>query len=903
MGHRFRNRAGAPGLALLIAEVWTLLAPPAGHAQEGPDLFLLDIQADGYVLAESVPAYASADTYVIDFALFLDALEFPIERTDQVWSGWFRAEDRRFTWNMGSGFAYIGDLEGDPAAPDPVAALPVAALPVAADEWLADEEGLYVAVAALERWFGLALAVDPRLQTLTVNSSEPLPFQVFREQTLARYRYRAGQPVNVDVVVPDRYAWATMPMFNFSTHVSSQRQDDVGARAATASLVSAMDLLKHSVVYSGTRSSTSHPRVDVTSADVASDSTHRLTIERASATEHSPLFAGAHSYVFGDVYQVDSNLVASPYTGRGFSIDRYPQGQASNLGEVTITGNASPGWEAELYRNGALVEFATVGVDGRYLFPNQQTPFGENIFIVKLFGPQGQTLEERHTFWGAGTELEQGDYDFSISHIDFSGQLLDGLRDNVEGLAASYSTDLRYERALTGDLQVGGAFTRAGVAARARDGTFTDAEFLTLFGRMRLGPGVLVAEAVDRLDAGQALGFEYLTGRNGHNVSIAHRLFDDYESPATVQHDALEALTDLTVTGSFGDDNRSAYRVGIRHRDRVDGPSDIRIYNRVGTRFGALNLSNDLEYSLAPGPDSTAGRFRLASRLRRVSLRGQLDYSVTGRQRLKQISTTVNWDAAGRLNYNVTVAKRLTDEKELYVTNLLSLRIRDFNLTLSASSNFGDNWSFGAGFSTAFGYDGRRQSFIMDNRDLASSGRATMNLFIDENNNGMRDAGEPPVAWAKYREDETLATSPGVLPLTPLPGAHAVQIETRHLEFDDPFLLPRAEAYELRTHAGADVSLDVAVVMTGDIEGRVFFGSAEDAAAARNVTVSLHAPDGREIDRTLSEFDGFYSFTGVPGGDYEVRASTREGGAAIARPISLDAREGYAVVEGIYLDE
>jgi hypothetical protein len=134
-----------------------------------------------------------------------------------------------------------------------------------------------------------------------------------------------------------------------------------------------------------------------------------------------------------------------------------------------------------------------------------------------------------------------------------------------------------------------------------------------------------------------------------------------------------------------------------------------------------------------------------------------------------------------------------------------------------------------------------------------------------------------------------------------LPGAHAVQIETRHFEFDDPFLVPRAEAYELRTHAGADISLDVAVVMTGDIEGRVYFGSADAAAAARNVAVSLHASDGREIDRTLSEFDGFYGFSDVPGGEYEVRASMREGGAPVARPISLDARAGYAVAEAIYL--
>jgi hypothetical protein len=232
----------------------------------------------------------------------------------------------------------------------------------------------------------------------------------------------------------------------------------------------------------------------------------------------------------------------------------------------------------------------------------------------------------------------------------------------------------------------------------------------------------------------------------------------------------------------------------------------------------------------------------------------------------------------------------------------LSIRIRDFDLTVSASSNLDDTWSVGAGFNIAFGYDERRGSFITNNRDLASSGRATMNLFIDENNNGLRDPDEPPVPWASYREDEMLAIAPGVLPLTPLPSARSVQIETRHLKFDDPFLLPRAEAYELTTHAGADVSVDVAVVMTGDIEGHVFLGSPDDAVAARRVSVSLHAPDGREIDRTLSEFDGFYSFTGVPGGSYEVRVSAGEDGTVIVRPVGLDARAGYAVLDGIYIE-
>ena len=74
-----RGRFGP--LPSLIAAVWVLLAPAVVGAQETPELYLLDLQAGDYLLAESVPAYESGDDFLIDFALFLEAVEFPIEKT------------------------------------------------------------------------------------------------------------------------------------------------------------------------------------------------------------------------------------------------------------------------------------------------------------------------------------------------------------------------------------------------------------------------------------------------------------------------------------------------------------------------------------------------------------------------------------------------------------------------------------------------------------------------------------------------------------------------------------------------------------------------------------------------------------------------------------------------------
>ena len=875
MRYRFRRRACL--LPSLIAAICVIFAPTWVGAQEEADLFLLDFHADGYLLAESVPAYESGETFLIDFALFLEAVEFPIEREGQLWSGWFHAEDRQFLWRMDLGIVQLAGGHGER---------------IEYDEWMDTYDGTFVSVQAIERWFNLALDVDPRLQVLTVHSSEPLPFQLWRNRMLAKYRYRPGQHTDADVIVPDEYHWATLPLVDLSSQLVTHNQGDGRSSSAAASLAMGLDLLKHSVVYTGAFSQGSSQ----------SDSTSRLTIARASATPDTPMFAGVHNYILGDIYQASPNLVSASTTGRGFSIDRYPAGRSGNLSRATIAGDAPPGWQVELYRNGSLLEFATVGLDGRYLFPNQDIPFGENVFVAKLYGPQGQTREDRQTYWGGGTDLARDDYDFSISHIDFDHFLLDGVPDNVNGLAASYATDFRYARALTDDLQLGAAYTRTGLGSRERDGTFTDSDYLSLFGSMKLGPGVLLGEAVHQFDSGAAWSLEYLTGYKGQKISIAHRAFDNYVSPATIRGEDLDALNEISVFGSFGSDKQNAYTFRLRHRSRAEGPSDLRLFNQLSLSLGRLNLTNDLEHLVTSGPDTTTGRLRLASRVKGVTVRGQLDYNLMGKQPLRQISVSTNWNMSGRLNNNFTLSKQLTNDKFMFFTNLLSIRIRDYDLTLSVTSDFEDTWSVGAGFNIAFGYDGRRQEFITDNGGLANTGRATMNLFIDENNDGIRDPGEPPVTWASYRDQETLRTSPGVLPLTALPSARPVLFDMQYMTLDDPFLVPRANAYVLRTHAGSDVSIDVAVIMTGDIEGHIMAGSA-DGRAVRGIIVSLHDAEGLEVARTRSEFDGFYSFTGVAGGDYEVRVTTNGGQSELVQPFSLDPQDGYIVLERIYIFE
>jgi hypothetical protein len=885
MGHRFWGRTRA--CILLIAGVFatliaTNLITTRALAFDEGDLFLLDVQADGYLLAESIPAYKSGKHYLIDFPAFLEALEFQIAYQDQAWSGWFRTEEAQFFWNIESETADVTGQDGTR---------------VDILQWVENSDGFFVSTDMIGIWFDLEIKVDPRLQTVTVVSDDPLPFQEWQQRSLAKYRHRSAQSLDADIIVPDQYHWATQPLFNLSTQYFLQKNEGVTGYATTGAMVVGMDLLKHSVMYTGTLTRNDY------GAETDTESTHRLTIERAAATPDSTLFAGANRYMLGDIYQSTANLVINSNTGRGFTVGRFSEGNAGNLSLVTIVGDAPPGWQVELYQNGTLIEFATVGADGRYVFPDQNVPFGENIFVAKVFGPQGQIREDRQTFWGGGIELAEGDYDYSVSHVDFDKYTIDGAPEDTASLPATYATDFRASRAWTDDIQAGAAYTRAGLGNRDRDGNFTDSDYFSLFGRMKLGPGVFVGEASTQLDAGQAWSLEYLTGHNGHNISVAHRARNQFDSPATLDREDIDSANEISFFGPFGREGMNSYTVRLRQRDKADGTSDVRLFNRIGARLGPVSLTNDLQHIAVDGPNTTNGQLRVAGRVRRISLRGQLDYQLSGLQTLQQISATMNWNLTARLNNNLIVTQNLANGGSFFVTNLLSVGVRNLNLTFSVNSDFDDTYQVGVGLNIAFGYDKRRRGFVTDRRGLADTGRAAMSLFVDENNNGIREPGEPAVLWARYRDEEMLQDSPGTVTLNALPRYRPVKIETRHFKFDDPFLVPRSAIYELYTHAGSDVSVDIAVVMTGDIEGYVYNGPVDDAAPVKGVIVTLYDADGREISAARSEFDGFYSFTAIPAGDYEVRVRPKAGEEILAQPFTLDGREGFVALEKIYLYE
>ena len=96
----------------------------------------------------------------------------------------------------------------------------------------------------------------------------------------------------------------------------------------------------------------------------------------------------------GDVFGYTTPLVGRSGIGRGLSLTGRPPTQPTDFDVTRIEGDAPPGWDVELYRNGELLAIMRVGPDGRYRFEDAPLMPGRNQMVVRFYGPQGQMREE-----------------------------------------------------------------------------------------------------------------------------------------------------------------------------------------------------------------------------------------------------------------------------------------------------------------------------------------------------------------------------------------------------------------------------------------------------------------------------------------------------------------------------
>ena len=144
-------------------------------------------------------------------------------------------------------------------------------------------------------------------------------------------------------------------------------------------------------------------------------------------------------------------------------------------------------------------------------------------------------------------------------------------------------------------------------------------------------------------------------------------------------------------------------------------------------------------------------------------------------------------------------------------------------------------------------------------------------VFLDENANGIRDPGEPPIINARVLIGSLSARSDsdGSYHVWDLVPFEPVIVTIDSLSLESPLLVPLFARTSIVPGPNRFRSLDIPVVESGIIEGRVVRNGAGVAA------VTLFLTDRRSgARRTLVTFnDGAFYLMGVRPGDYELTVS------------------------------
>ena len=518
-----------------------------------------------------------------------------------------------------------------------------------------------------------------------------------------------------------------------------------------------------------------------------------------------------------------------------------------------IIGNVPAGWEAELYNNGRLLGYADATAVGAFLVP-LQLRYGENPFNLVLYGPSGETVQQKRTIRVPDSRLPDGQFEYALA----AGRCQ---YDPCNGLM---SADFRY--GLSSHITVQGG---------------SDAYFQGQRGTLWQPYAVVSAAPIT------ALG---LTGEavvNGHlRASADYSPSEDLRANATITRFApAGALFSGAGSQTSESDGSLFWRPGWMHGALFltgtglvsNSPGLRQLVERISatTQVGQIRYSLGFLYNtLYRGAAGDSAGFAIDASadavllgpwkwLRTSTVQGQLAvepaHGLTalrasiGRRisELLRLDAAVGWFRAGGLTLELGLTTATRGPQAGTRSRLSQTGSQE--LTFSSGS---------------VAWDPRTR--VVKLGDGAGLDRAGISgvLFRDDNGNGVRDPGEPGLAgipvsvggFAAKTDSEGRFAAWGFFPSEP------VQIDVDTLSLPDPHFLLPAPVIRVRPTPNAFGAVQLPVVVGAEIAGFVVIG---DQAVAGVPVVLRELNTGVEIN-IVTFGDGAFYKGAVPPGDYEV---------------------------------
>ena len=853
-------------LALVCAGAATSASAPVGPgwSPDPDEQFMLDVNIRHLPLSEGVRAYQTPEGTCLVFGDFLQALDVPlkIDLAAHRASGWAFKNDNTIDIDAN---ALITTVRGKRES------FATSAIREVPEGWCVDS-------AALAKWFALDLKPETSNSSLSVDSASKLPVELAleRRNRASALKHTASLDLTGLPQVRLPYRLWRAPALEF-----------VVSGGVTYGAKSGIKVDRAASVYAAGEFATLSYSVSAQSGLGTGPQSVRATLYRSDP--EGQLLGPAHAthFAIGDVDGLASDFGGGATSGRGAMLTNQPLTHAATFDRTQFSGELPAGWDAEIYRNGALLAFADASSDGKYHFDDIDLLYGDNEFDVVLYGPQGQ-VEHRRQVLNVGREntppgklwywagVRQPGIDLVSFGKGGNASIASGLSPPGTGTstrspstAPELTLDARY-----------GVDERMSVGALIRSTVIQDERVTFVEGSVRRSVGPALVELGGAVD---------MRGRMAGRAQVVAKLGAVNISAASFYTNGFGATGDRAIKSQHRLGISTPLRLGaiavpigadVRLINRVDGTRAIDASARLGAQIGRFNLSSETRYTRETGGVSSAGdpnaptekldtQLIGSARIGRVRLRGSGRFDIKPVSRFRSAEIDAYWSAGEHADWEAGVAY---DADVKRVRGRASYIRRFDTVGVALTGEVARDGAVAAGVSLNFSLDPFRGNFRPTSQKLASSGAVKARVFEDLNENGRFDDGEPVEAkaliTAGMRASDRETDNKGEVTLGSLAPYVPLAIGIDQTSLDNPALTPAKPAQVIVPRPGVPAVVDIALVGGGSLEGIAVH---DDHREFEGLDIQLVDADGKVVATSRTDLDGYFLFERVKYGTYRLR--------------------------------
>lgn len=846
---RIKSLITAAGTALVSAALLFSASPAlanSGWTPHDDDALLFDLRSGKYSLGDGIRGYQTNIGVCVDFADVIMAMDLPIrlDKKSRRATGWVFAERETLTIERDSDMVQKVNTQSR----------------LSAGDIFDTPEGWCVNVKTLSNWIGVTFRPDLSNALLMLETDRKLPFQraMERKERAAKIRPRRS------------FDLASLPQSTESYKIWRTPSVDVVASAGgLRDSRSGQDLdVRYELFASGEIGKASFD------ARLSSDDNgvpENLRV-RAYRTDPKGELLGplkATHFALGDVATASTALVSQSTVGRGALVTNRPVDRPDAFDRTSFRGELPAGWDAELYRNGQLLAFAENRADGRYEFVDVPLLYGQNRFEVVLYGPQGQIRRESQTV-PVGLDSIPPRKTWYWAGVQDAGEDLIRLGSKLPIRQSGWRGGFGLERGINNRTSVAASLFSLQIDGIRRN-------YLEGSVRRAVGPTLIELSASSDLESGTALRGQLL-GELGETFITAETIW--------AQGGFVSDRIDQTVNGqhrvaldhNFKLGNKIVpFHIDAQYETRTDGGASLDFVGRASLNLRRFSLTGEVAWekqfsAFGPDPpDIVEARMLANGRIGRVRLRGEAIYRVAPEKRFERVNFTGEWRAGERADWRAELGYDAGLDRARAGIGIIR-RFDKFSLTASAEA--ASDGSVAAGLNLAFslGPDPRNGKVRFSSNKLASNGQALAIVYRDTNGDGVRQSDEKLVENVELTAGQTTALTPtdanGRAVIDNLQPFRPVLIGIDTSSLSDPYVQPALPGVVVTPRPGVASTVELPLVSAGEVEGTL---RRKGGGVLAGVSLELIDGESRVVRSTLTEFDGFFLFEGVPYGSYRVR--------------------------------